>query len=99
MKLVRDTLCSTDTSPQINDRKVSAAPVLPGDRITLKTTEFLVSYERMTSAPPLPTESVFPNADWHSRALCRNDEPVRSDEEAGLFLSITSRTLAAQIFV
>ena len=100
---IGDTLYVTDRSPdestRINGRPVSVAPILPGDRMTLNSTEFLVSYERITSAPPPPTESVFPNVDWHSRALCRNDEPVLSDEEAGLSPSITSSTLAAQVFV
>ena len=89
---IGDTLYVTDRSPdastRINGRSVSVAPILPGDRMTLNSTEFLISYERTTSAAPPPTESVFPNADWHSRAVCRNDEPVRSDEEADFSPSI-----------
>lgn len=43
---------SSDESTQVNGCKVTVAPVLPGDRIRLNSTEFLISYERMTSAPP-----------------------------------------------
>ena len=57
---IGDTLFVTDTSPdestRVNGRRVSVAPMLPGDRLTLNATEFLVSYERMTSAPPPPAE-------------------------------------------
>lgn len=55
-----DTLFVTDISPdestQVNGRSVTVAPMLPGDRIKLSATEFLVSYERMSSAPPASTE-------------------------------------------
>lgn len=64
ISLVGETLFVTDTSPDgsthINGRSVSVAPILPGDRITLDSTEFLVSYERMTSVPPPPAEFVIP---------------------------------------
>lgn len=47
---------SADESTQINGRSVTVAPMLPGDRIRLNSTEFVVSYERMSSAPPPSTE-------------------------------------------
>ena len=47
---------SADESTQINGRSVTVAPMLPGDRIRLNATEFLISYERMNSAPPPSTE-------------------------------------------
>lgn len=58
--LFGETLFVTDISPdestQLNGRRVTVASMLPGDRIRLNTTEFLISYERMTSAPPPSTE-------------------------------------------
>lgn len=53
---------SPDESTKVNGQHVPASPILPGDRITLNTTDLLVSYERMTSAPPLPGELVLSNA-------------------------------------
>lgn len=47
---------SADESTQINGRSVTVAPMLPGDRIRLNATEFLISYERMSSDHPPPAE-------------------------------------------
>lgn len=64
--LSEGTLYVIDTSPdestRVNGRPVHAAAILPGDRITLNTTELLVSYERMTIAPPLSVERVLIDA-------------------------------------
>lgn len=63
--LFGDTLFVTDISPDesthVNGRSVTVAPMLPGDRIKLSATEFLVSYERMSSAPPASTEFLLQN--------------------------------------
>ena len=40
--------------PRLNGRTFEATPLLPGDRLTLGATSFVVSYERMTSEEPAP---------------------------------------------
>jgi hypothetical protein len=103
IKQVGDTLYVADTSPdestRINGRTISVAPLLPGDRITLNTIEFVVSYERMTSAPPLPTELLFQETvrpSQHSKSIGR---PASSAERVTDTQSIASGTTTAGILV
>lgn len=72
---------SPDESTRVNGRHVPASPILPGDRITLNTTELLVSYERMTSAPPLPSELVLSNGVGSLRNAGQPDRPSPIDVE------------------
>lgn len=46
---------SADESTRVNGQPATTAPILPGDRLKLNTTEFLVSYERLSSSPPETT--------------------------------------------
>lgn len=83
---VSETLFITDTSPdgstRVNGRNVSVAPMLPGDRIRLDSTEFLVSYERMTSVPPPPAESVIQTVAHTSESVATAESPTINAEES-----------------
>lgn len=85
IELIGDTFYVTDSSPErsirVNDCVVTCASILPGDRITLKSTEFLVSYERMTSASPVPDDYIFPNANCNSLSSPSTGKLSSADEK------------------
>lgn len=70
---------SADESTQINGCPVGTAPILPGDRLKLNSTEFLVSYERLTSSPPVLSESPYDKASAPQSADLQVPSPVTDD--------------------
>jgi hypothetical protein len=103
IELIEDTLYVTDRSfdesTRLNGQPFSVSSLLPGDRLTINAAEFLVSYERMTSAPPPPMETVFPNANRVSQAHCSGDKSSRSGADIKLPQLILSRTLKPPVLV
>jgi hypothetical protein len=103
IELIEDTLYVTDRSrdesTRLNGQPFSVSSLLPGDRLTINTAEFLVSYERMTSAPPPPMETVFPNTNEVSQAHCSGDKPTPCSVGINRPQLILNRTLESQVLV